>query len=35
VKSLEGLEDDLAASFVGLFGEDASAINDTGIDLES
>jgi hypothetical protein len=35
VKSLEGLEDELAASFVGLFAQDASAINDTVIDLES
>jgi NADP-dependent 3-hydroxy acid dehydrogenase YdfG len=34
VTSLEGLEDDLAASFVGLFSHDASAINDTVIDLE-
>ena len=34
VKSLEGLEDDLAASFVGLFSQDASAINDTVVDLE-
>ncbi len=34
VKSLEGLEEDLAKAFVGLFAQDASAINDTVIDLE-
>jgi NAD(P)-dependent dehydrogenase (short-subunit alcohol dehydrogenase family) len=35
VKSLEGLEESLAGSFVGLFAQDASALNDTVVDLES
>lgn len=35
VKALEGLEDALAAAYVGLWDEDAAAINDTTIPVEA
>ena len=35
VKALEGLEDDLARSFIGLWDEDAAAINGTVRELSA